>query len=311
MDHVPLKMFSLTEEASVFFERTFEKVEVPEHDHAFYEITIVLEGEARHQAGNQLNEAQQGDVFIVPVGASHAWLRPSNLHLLNIYYRSERLLPVIGGPEACLFFSSDFFDNPAMKPVVNFRVAKETLSLIQHELNSIQILHEVSPTASRTFHAGCFLKILSILGFEYSNFYSGTEIHRSLHPAVYRLLELLNHQASIGEVPKIGQHASRLGMSSEHLSRIFMEEVGIPPFKYFAKRRLTHAKDLLLKNVYTNTEVAFRLGFADSAHFCRVFKDAFHSTPTEFKQQFHPILQKSETKISAKPKTRPGSLQHK
>lgn len=289
MRHLPLKIFPFSDEVPVFFEQLDSQRATPIHDHEFYEIAIILQGSARHSTGGVVTEASVGDTFVIPTGASHSWTGTRDLQLLNIYYRAECFISIIGASGestslSSLFFSSHFFENPAMRAVVNFKTNSHTLASIRNELAEIQFLPDELPILAQTFCAGCFLKILSRLASNYLTHHSLSPAKQLMHPTVYRLLEALNHQASLGEVPSMSLHADQLGMTPQYISRIFTEQVGMPPIKYFNQRRLEHAKELLSKNFHTTTEIAHRLGFSDSAHFCRAFKENFHLTPSEFRR---------------------------
>lgn len=291
MDHTPIKLFPHLEKASVYSEEIGSQIIALDHDHDFYEIAMVRSGTAEHRSNGVTTEVSEGDVFIIPRGTSHSWESTRDLDLLNIYYCPERFLSIIGASKAstllhCLFFSADLFKNPAMSAVTNFKCAEFALFSIRRELEEIQYLTDCDQDIADTFYSGCFLKILSGLARDYTRHHSLSNKH--MHPAVYRLLDILNQYAIAGEVPNISAHADQLGVSLQHLTRIFSEGVGMPPFKYFNKRRLEHAKDLLIKDAHTHTEIAHRLGFCDSAHFTRVFKENFLVTPSEFKSRHVP-----------------------
>jgi AraC family transcriptional regulator, L-rhamnose operon transcriptional activator RhaR len=288
--YIPLKAFPNLEKMPVHFERIRTNQMVPTHGHEFNEIAVVLGGSAFHVSNEYSVEVRCNDVFVVPKGLTHSWMEPHNLQLLNIYYRPDHFTNIIGTIDAsillfCLFFSSNFFENSAMRSVIHFRTTHESVERAQKELDEIRLLPVAELGMRETFCTGCFLKLLSRLALDYADSHSLPSDHKRIQPQVYRLLEILNQHATVGKVPRIAEHAMRLGVSPEHLSRIFTEAIGCPPFKYFNKRRLENAKDLLLKNTFTITEIAYRLGFSDSAHFSRTFKEGFHFTPSEFKRR--------------------------
>lgn len=289
MDHVLLKRFFSSENSpSVHFERVNSLRYVEAHDHEFYEIAVVLDGTAVHVSKSVSLPASRGDIFVIPVGTVHSWQDSDALRLLNIYYRSQRFIPIVGASDAssalqCLFFSSDFFDNEAMKSAVNFRIGEDTRDLVIKELNEYAAQSFMPPNLQNVFNAGCFLKILSHLAFEYSVYHALPSVKMPLRPYTFRLLEVLDQCAANGNNPNIATEAGRLGVSVEHLTRRFTEEIGIPPFRYFGKRRLEHAGNLVKNSYLNNTEIAFKMGFSSSAHFSREFKKYYNVSPTAFK----------------------------
>jgi AraC-like DNA-binding protein len=290
MEHLAIRDIPHLKETAVC-SQVFESHYVSsDHDHEFYEVAMVRRGTATHQSGGISTEATEGDVFIIPRGVSHAWLRPQNLSIINIYYNSERFLPLVGASKAStvlqfLFFCSDIFKNPSMSAATRFKCSEETFFSVRRELEDVACDLDTDSTVRDTFQSVCFLKAISFLARDFLKDNGLPLGGKVLNPAVYRLLEILNQHAAIGEVPSIGDHAERLGVSLQHLTRMFSEGFGEPPFKYFNRRRLECAKELLRNNAYTSTEIAHRFGFCDSAHFTRNFKESFKITPSEYRRQ--------------------------
>lgn len=73
--------------------------------------------------------------------------------------------------------------------------------------------------------------------------------------------------------------AREVGLSPSHFARAFRETVGQPPHRYLLRRRLEHARRLLDYPDAALADVAQRTGFADQAHFTRLFKREFGVTP--------------------------------
>ena len=71
---------------------------------------------------------------------------------------------------------------------------------------------------------------------------------------------------------------SLTGLNRMCLTRVFTEEVGMPPHAYLLGLRLQQAQALLLRREAI-TEVALATGFTDQAHFSRSFKKYFSLTP--------------------------------
>lgn len=83
----------------------------------------------------------------------------------------------------------------------------------------------------------------------------------------------------------LNEVAEVLGCHPVHLSRTFKAEVGITFHGYVHRVRITHAKRLLGARGMNVTRVAYEVGYADSSHFCRVFKEHTGQTPVEFTRQ--------------------------
>lgn len=82
--------------------------------------------------------------------------------------------------------------------------------------------------------------------------------------------------------------ARAAGISESLLYRLFREE-GSTPVEYLRTVRLGHAKRLLLEFPKMSVaEIATACGFADSAYFCKVFRDREHITPKGYRGVYIP-----------------------
>ncbi|GGJ24659.1 helix-turn-helix domain-containing protein [Deinococcus roseus] len=82
---------------------------------------------------------------------------------------------------------------------------------------------------------------------------------------------------------KISELAEVHGVSVRQLERQFHSSVGITPKTLSKIIRFEEAHNALWVNPHISlTELAFELGFADQAHFCREFRGFTHITPGEF-----------------------------
>jgi transcriptional regulator GlxA family with amidase domain len=79
--------------------------------------------------------------------------------------------------------------------------------------------------------------------------------------------------------------AEAIGVSENHLSRIFRRELGISPWDYLNRYRIKRAKDLLTRTSDSITSVALQVGFNDPAYFSRVFRRQAGLSPSEFREQ--------------------------
>ncbi len=75
--------------------------------------------------------------------------------------------------------------------------------------------------------------------------------------------------------------ARRMGISTRQLRRYTHQEFGVSPAKWLNSQRMELAP-ALLKSKRSVKMVAADLGFRQSSHFCRAFKDYHRRLPSEF-----------------------------
>ena len=79
------------------------------------------------------------------------------------------------------------------------------------------------------------------------------------------------------------------GMSRFHLSRIFRDATGLPPYQYFEQVRIARAK-VMLRQGYSLSAVAMALGFSDQSHFHRQFREVGATTPGRYARALRDVF---------------------
>jgi len=75
--------------------------------------------------------------------------------------------------------------------------------------------------------------------------------------------------------------AKRVNISRRQLDRVFRQELNHPPQVFYRNLRLEFARHLLTHSRRSVTNVAMECGFADAAHFSRLFKKAYGHPPSK------------------------------
>jgi signal transduction histidine kinase/AraC-like DNA-binding protein/ABC-type sugar transport system substrate-binding protein len=89
-------------------------------------------------------------------------------------------------------------------------------------------------------------------------------------------------------LPMTRQEIARaVGVSSNYLSRIFRQEVGLSAWDCLNRFRILKAQELLRNSTHTITAIATQVGFNDSAYFSRVFRKHTGQSPQSYRQTAH------------------------
>lgn len=73
--------------------------------------------------------------------------------------------------------------------------------------------------------------------------------------------------------------AKMIGTSVRNLERAFMTEMNTSPNEFYRRMRLRYARWMLVNTSRKITDIGYECGFADAAHFIRVFRGAYGVTP--------------------------------
>jgi AraC-like DNA-binding protein len=99
-------------------------------------------------------------------------------------------------------------------------------------------------------------------------------------PALKRARQYLDSQKT--RVVHSSELEAVTGLSRYELARQFRAMSGTSPYRYLLMRRLDFARQQLAQS-RSLVEVALEAGFADQAHFSRMFKATFGITPTRYR----------------------------
>nr|WP_297356613.1 AraC family transcriptional regulator [uncultured Caldimonas sp.] len=99
-------------------------------------------------------------------------------------------------------------------------------------------------------------------------------------PRVETLRRLLQADAAVP--PDLPVLAREMGLSREHVHRLFRRAVGMAPGHYARLARISRAK-AMLRDGHMPAEVAVVCGFADQAHFSRWFRRCFGVAPSRYR----------------------------
>jgi len=75
--------------------------------------------------------------------------------------------------------------------------------------------------------------------------------------------------------------ASTIHLSIFHFSRLFKNTLGMSPYQFVLQLKIEYAKRLI-KQKHPIGDIAYKLGFTDSAHFCNAFKKITGQSPLQF-----------------------------
>lgn len=100
--------------------------------------------------------------------------------------------------------------------------------------------------------------------------------------AVRRAKAALEEQ--VDGTASIAQVASAVGLSEEHLRRVFRRHVGMSPYQYYLELKIHRAQRMLRDTNLTVKQIARILGFESPFHFSKTFKHRAGLSPIQWRQ---------------------------
>jgi AraC-like DNA-binding protein len=97
----------------------------------------------------------------------------------------------------------------------------------------------------------------------------------------YQLKNIIDYvRSGIHKVITLEELAALAHLSVFHFSRLFKNTVGVSPYQFVLRMKIEYAKKFI-KRKEPIGDIAYRLGFTDSAHFCNTFKKFTGQAPLQ------------------------------
>jgi len=261
---------------------------VPLHSHAFYEIVLFRQGGLYHLLRDGEHLVEEGDVLLLPPRLVHGYRNRdigcyTDMYLLPDWLQEE--LRVLWNADGLVQFllAHALYGNPANGAhCLHLRCTPGEKAAWEQELRVIDQEYKGASPCMVTIN-GCFLKVLGVLNRAFARHVP--DIALPIRREVWQVTAEIERCILLGLAPTPETLARGVAMSPRHLTRVFREATGSTPFAYYQQRRMAHARRRLAESQPSITTVAYQLGFSDTAHFSRLFRQSEGMSPRAFRQR--------------------------
>jgi AraC-like DNA-binding protein len=125
-----------------------------------------------------------------------------------------------------------------------------------------------------------FRRRIEALGFELIN----DRKSRLIESIKKHIIALVRERDELERVKLSDYLAEQLHHDYTYLSNLFSAVEGVTIEQYFIHQKIERAKELLVYDELSLTEIAYRLGYSSLAHLSRQFKKVTGMTPSHFRQ---------------------------
>jgi len=96
---------------------------------------------------------------------------------------------------------------------------------------------------------------------------------------VLTIIELM--EANLAEPLSLIEVAGHVGLSRRQIERLFRQEMGRSPARYYLEIRLDRARHLLIQSSMPVVEVAVACGFVSASHFSKCYRELYGRSPQQ------------------------------
>ena len=276
------------------------QLEIQPHTHDFVELVCIMRGHGTHSTDAGSHEIGVGDVFVIPVGGTHAFSNVSDMEVVNICFDPTRLpmpkLDMFGGRDGSFFAPKRGAFSPQHPyPLVHF----EPEDFAPIRALAAELVRE---SKSEVFgHRFCLLGLFMVLLTKLERaFLEYDRTPQLVGTGVWRALNYMN--AHYDEKFSLARLASRAGMSPSTFLRHFKNATGTTPSDYMTNIRIENASRLLIDTDKTNAEIAMICGFREESYMSRCFVRKTGQAPGALRRYWlsKPVANSSSNGIKGK-----------
>jgi AraC-like DNA-binding protein/quercetin dioxygenase-like cupin family protein len=249
------------------------------HVHSFFEICYAFAGRGEFRICGETLELKQGDVFVAKPDEPHEIIADKT-DPLGIYFWSYTLVP------------------PAKRQAGThdidtlLRAFLETSRRLNHDMlqmeGTLELLTDEVMKREVGYSQviqGLVTKLLLDTARAVTNVHvPATQLLRPLGDAAVDLMVRYLHD-NYDRPVSVQDVAAQVHLSERHARRLFLEATGKTIKQYLTSLRLDVAKQRLLGEDVSVSEIAYAVGFNDVRHFSTTFRNVVGVTPSEFREK--------------------------
>ena len=214
----------------------------------------------------------QNEIIVTPAGVSSGWQWHVKTKCIIITLEPAKFAKFAQTELGILLSTGQLKDLPQFLDEDITQSGIQLLEALQSKMGS-QVMFE---SFARVFLTKLILKY-GLQTEEYNFSKSFTARHYK------QVLEYI--AANYGKNILLEDMAIQANLSASHFSRLFKQTIGQSPYQFLMSYRIEQAKKMLDNPNLLMIDIAMNCGFADQAHFSRVFKKIAGITPKKYRQK--------------------------
>lgn len=260
------------------------------HEHTFFEIVYVYDGSCRQTISNNKVTLNTGDLCIIPPGIKHdisvfddtsvilnCLVKKSTLH--NIFFNFLNNANILS-----TFFLNNIYSESGNNYIIfhtgnDYEIHRGFLYTYWESINQTLYFDQmISYTLLLIF--GLLIRLYE-RSVELPVFTKKTDVQRF---ALLQFIQDNYRNISLDDV------AGRFNYTPEYASKLIKKATGLTFTQILQQVRIEKAQVLLHDTNMTITNIANEVGYENTEHFIRTFKNKMHMTPTEYRRTGYHML---------------------
>lgn len=247
------------------------------HRHNVFELGIVLKGNGTFLINNEIKSFKEGDISVIYPGDWHISNSIDNNKTLWNYILIDATKLIAENPSLYAECPKAFYPDKVCSNVFSKEKSPIINDYVIRLYNELTAKEFASDAMSRYLFGSLLIEIYRQTN---SNANISQDIAQNIEPIIPALSYITTHYT---EDITCAQLAETCYISQTHLRRLFRMHLGMSPFEYIYKFRITAAKTLLRTTSLTVLEISQSVGYQSQTSFTKHFKQFTGTTPLKYK----------------------------
>ncbi len=250
------------------------------HKHSFYATFLFLKGSGIHEIDFNSYDVRRNTVFLLSPGQSHHWSLSDDTDGI-VFFHSRELYEAHYVHE----FLTDFPFFSTLEHQAAIYLSSDSAKAIVPLFEEILSVMDQKITKRKQLVLSLITQIYVRLEQAYA---ADTEAEINKNDSYYNTF--LKFQRLVEEnfqsERSVARYADWMNVTSKHLNRINRAIINKSTLEIINERIILEAKRILMHGRKNVSEVADELGFADHAHFSKMFKSKTGQSPSGFLKKY-------------------------
>ena len=246
------------------------------HGHDFWEFAIITKGKVLHKINDLERIVKEGTILVLRPHDTHSLHSADKdpIEHINFGVRSEAMKTVLE------VLSSNLYEFLLNEPFVEYELSKSAIIYFNTMFNKFHTtIHD--DQASDIFLSTIFTSIIR----ELLQCITTSKQKQTYSPTVNEFIAQMRKPENL--ILPIEEIIKNMNYSHCHLLRLFKQETGTTPSRYFLKIKLNYARSLLESTSLSTIDVASIVGFSSLGHFTEVFKNEYSLPPAKYRKKWN------------------------
>lgn len=259
------------------------------HMQEFFEINIITRGKGKHYIGDNVVNAETGDVFVVPPMVKHGYSREDGeldvFHILiGNKFIEKNIAELQTIPSFFVLFTAEPLMRAQTKNPLHLHLDKEQFGKVYKMLLESLDYQRFQDSFDAVMRSSYCMMIITTLCKVYHE-QSSNEVHNNaISDRLFMRVISMIHE-NYYEKLTINDLAKAANLSRSIFIKRFKEICGLPPLEYITVKRIEAAEQMLANTKLSILEISFKCGFYDSSHFAKKFIKKNGISPYEYRKK--------------------------